>query len=76
MTNLPRNAKVTVLKESGSWSQIKTASGQKRAGWQVNTYKAGSGQSSQTAQSIQITKASNLRSQPSLSAGIIGSKSR
>jgi N-acetylmuramoyl-L-alanine amidase len=31
----------------------------------------GSGQSSQTAQSIQITKASNLRTQPSLSAGII-----
>ena len=33
--------------------------------------KADSGQSSQPAQSIQITKASNLRSQPSLSAGII-----
>ncbi|MEH7563921.1 N-acetylmuramoyl-L-alanine amidase, partial [Priestia megaterium] len=70
VTNLPRNSKVTVLKESGSWSQIKTASGQ--TGWVASQYlKADSGQSSQPAQSIQITKASNLRSQPSLSAGII-----
>ncbi|MEH7145840.1 N-acetylmuramoyl-L-alanine amidase [Priestia megaterium] len=68
--NLPRNSKVTVLKESGSWSQIKTASGQ--TGWVASQYlKADSGQSSQPAQSIQITKASNLRSQPNLSAGII-----
>ncbi|MFT7826720.1 N-acetylmuramoyl-L-alanine amidase, partial [Priestia megaterium] len=70
VTNLPRNSKVTVVKESGSWSQIKTASGQ--TGWVASQYlKADSGQSSQSAQSIQITKASNLRSQPSLSAGII-----
>jgi len=70
VTNLPRNAKVTVLKESGSWSQIKTASG--KTGWVASQYlQTGSGQSSQTAQSIQITKASNLRTQPSLSAGII-----
>jgi N-acetylmuramoyl-L-alanine amidase len=70
VTNLSRNSKVTVLKESGSWSQIKTASGQ--TGWVASQYlKADSGQSSQPAQSIQITKASNLRSQPSLSAGII-----
>ncbi|SDD37020.1 N-acetylmuramoyl-L-alanine amidase [Priestia aryabhattai B8W22] len=68
--NLPHNSKVTVLKESGSWSQIKTASGQ--TGWVASQYlKADSGQSSQPAQSIQITKASNLRSQPNLSAGII-----
>lgn len=70
VTNLPRNSKVTVIKESGSWSQIKTASGQ--TGWVASQYlKADSGQSSQPAPSIQITKASNLRSQPSLSAGII-----
>ncbi|PFL03353.1 N-acetylmuramoyl-L-alanine amidase [Priestia megaterium] len=70
VTNLPRNAKVTVLKESGSWSQIKTASG--KTGWVASQYlQTGSGQSSQTAQSIQITKASNLRTQPSLNAGII-----
>ena len=70
VTNLPRNSKVTVVKVSGSWSQIKTASGQ--TGWVASQYlKADSGQSSQPAQSIQITKASNLRSQPSLSAGII-----
>ncbi|MEW4263910.1 N-acetylmuramoyl-L-alanine amidase [Priestia megaterium] len=70
VTNLPRNSKVMVVKESGSWSQIKTASGQ--TGWVASQYlKADSGQSSQPAQSIQITKASNLRSQPSLSAEII-----
>ncbi|MEH6883297.1 N-acetylmuramoyl-L-alanine amidase [Priestia megaterium] len=70
VTNLSRNSKVTVVKVSGSWSQIKTASGQ--TGWVASQYlKADSGQSSQPAQSIQITKASNLRSQPSLSAGII-----
>ncbi|ADF39902.1 N-acetylmuramoyl-L-alanine amidase [Priestia megaterium] len=70
VTNLPRNSKVTVVKESGSWSQVKTASGQ--TGWVASQYlQTGSGQSSQTAQSIQITKASNLRTQPSLSAGII-----
>ncbi|WP_374148903.1 N-acetylmuramoyl-L-alanine amidase [Priestia megaterium] len=70
VTNLPRNSKVTVVKESGSWSQIKTASG--KTGWVASQYlQTGSGQSSQTAQSIQITKASNLRTQPSLSAGII-----
>ncbi|WP_394556369.1 SH3 domain-containing protein [Priestia aryabhattai] len=71
VTNLSRGSKVTVVKESGSWSQIKTASGQ--TGWVASQYlQADSGQSSQTAaQSIQITKASNLRSQPSLSAGII-----
>ncbi|MEH6864016.1 N-acetylmuramoyl-L-alanine amidase [Priestia megaterium] len=70
VTNLPRNSKVTVVKVSGSWSQVKTASGQ--TGWVASQYlKADSGQSSQPAQSIQITKASNLRSQPSLSAGII-----
>jgi N-acetylmuramoyl-L-alanine amidase len=70
VTNLPRNSKVTVVKVSGSWSQVKTASGQ--TGWVASQYlKADSGQSSQPAQSIQITKASNLRTQPSLSAGII-----
>ena len=70
VANLSRGSKVTVVKESGSWSQIKTASGQ--TGWVASQYlQADSGQSSQTAQSIQITKASNLRSQPSLSAGII-----
>ncbi len=70
VTSLSRNSKVTVVKVSGSWSQIKTASGQ--TGWVASQYlKADSGQSSQPAQSIQITKASNLRSQPSLSAGII-----
>ncbi|WEA42339.1 SH3 domain-containing protein [Priestia aryabhattai] len=70
VTNLPRNSKVTVVKESGSWSQVKTASGQ--TGWVASQYlQADSGQSSQPAQSIQITKAANLRSQPSLSAGII-----
>ncbi|MHA2959879.1 SH3 domain-containing protein [Priestia megaterium] len=70
VTNLSRNSKVTVVKESGSWSQIKTASGQ--TGWVASQYlQADSGQSSPTAQSIQVTKASNLRSQPSLSSGII-----
>ncbi|WP_195696584.1 SH3 domain-containing protein [Priestia megaterium] len=70
VTNLPRNAKVTVVKVSGSWSQVKTASG--KTGWVASQYlQTDSGQSSQTAQSIQITKASNLRSQPSLNAGII-----
>lgn len=70
VTSLSRNSKVTVVKVSGSWSQVKTASGQ--TGWVASQYlKADSGQSSQPAQSIQITKASNLRSQPSLSAGII-----
>ncbi|MDG0058823.1 SH3 domain-containing protein [Priestia sp. P5] len=70
VTNLSRGSKVTVVKESGSWAQIKTANGQ--TGWVASQYlQADSGQSSQTAQSIQITKASNLRSQPSLNAGII-----
>ncbi|MFT7826721.1 SH3 domain-containing protein, partial [Priestia megaterium] len=36
VTNLPRNSKVTVVKESGSWSQIKTASGQ--TGWVASQY--------------------------------------
>ncbi|MED4136758.1 SH3 domain-containing protein [Priestia megaterium] len=70
VTNLPCNSKVTVVNESGSWSQIKTAAGQ--TGWVASQYlQADSGQSSQPAQSIQITKAANLRSQPSLSAGIV-----
>ncbi|MGG2087748.1 SH3 domain-containing protein [Priestia aryabhattai] len=70
VTNLPCNSKVTVVNESGSWSQIKTAVGQ--TGWVASQYlQADSGQSSQPAQSIQITKAANLRSQPSLSAGIV-----
>ncbi|PER67912.1 SH3 domain-containing protein, partial [Priestia megaterium] len=44
VTSLSRNSKVTVVKVSGSWSQIKTASGQ--TGWVASQYlQAGSASS-------------------------------
>ncbi|MGV4968036.1 SH3 domain-containing protein, partial [Priestia aryabhattai] len=38
VTNLPRNSKVTVVKVSGSWSQVKRHR-VKPAGWRVSIYK-------------------------------------
>ncbi|TYR81900.1 SH3 domain-containing protein [Priestia megaterium] len=74
VTNLPRNAKVTVIKENGSWSQIKTADG--KTGWVANRYlKVDNGQNnsggSVTNETIKITKNANIRKEPSLNAAII-----
>ncbi|UZW65048.1 SH3 domain-containing protein [Priestia flexa] len=72
VTNLPRNAKVTVIKENGDWSQIKTSDG--KTGWVANKYlKEGSDQpeTNNPTEKVTITKAANLRTQPSLSASIL-----
>ncbi|WP_286175430.1 SH3 domain-containing protein [Bacillus sp. CBEL-1] len=72
VTNLPRNAKVTVIKENGEWAQIKTSDG--KTGWVAKQYlQVGSDQpeSNNPTEKITITKAANLRTQPSLSASII-----
>ncbi len=72
ITNLPRNAKVTVIKENGEWAQIKTSDG--KTGWVAKQYlQVGSDQpeSNNPTEKITITKAANLRTQPSLSASII-----
>ncbi|SIQ16995.1 SH3 domain-containing protein [Priestia flexa] len=72
VTNLPRNAKVTVIKENGDWSQIKTSNG--KTGWVANQYlKEGSDQpeTNNPTEKVTITKAANLRTQPSLSASIL-----
>ncbi|MFS3930302.1 N-acetylmuramoyl-L-alanine amidase [Priestia aryabhattai] len=72
VTNLPRNAKVTVIKENGEWAQIKTSDG--KTGWVANRYlQVGSNQpeTNQPTEKITITKAANLRTQPSLSASIL-----
>ncbi|WHX77640.1 SH3 domain-containing protein [Priestia flexa] len=72
VTNLPRNAKVTVIKENGGWSQIKTSNG--KTGWVANKYlKEGSDQpeTNNPTEKVTITKAANLRTQPSLSASIL-----
>ncbi|WP_163071212.1 N-acetylmuramoyl-L-alanine amidase, partial [Priestia flexa] len=72
VTNLPRNAKVTVIKENGDWSQIKTSNG--KTGWVANKYlKEGSDQpeTNNPTEKVTITKAANLRTQPSLSASIL-----
>ncbi|WEZ06720.1 SH3 domain-containing protein [Priestia flexa] len=72
VTNLPRNAKVTVIKENGDWSQIKTSNG--KTGWVANQYlKEGYDQpeTNNPTEKVTITKAANLRTQPSLSASIL-----
>ena len=71
ITVLPRGAKVTVTKTSGSWSQVKYGS---KSGWVYNSYlstssAAASGSSSTTTK--KTTAPLNLRSSGSLSAKVL-----
>ncbi|MBN8436423.1 SH3 domain-containing protein, partial [Priestia flexa] len=76
VTNLPRNAKVTVIKENGDWSQIKTSDG--KTGWVANKYladvKADAPKDEGTSVSKQATvnaSSLNVRSAASTSASIV-----
>ncbi|WP_430488079.1 SH3 domain-containing protein, partial [Priestia flexa] len=75
ITNLPRNAKVTVIKENGEWAQIKTSDG--KTGWVANRYlqvSATTPENGGTSVSKQATvnaSSLNVRSAASTSASII-----
>ena len=76
ITVLPRGAKVTVTKTSGSWSQVRYGS---KTGWVANQYlsstssSASSSSSSSPAASVtkKTTAALNLRASGSLSAKVL-----
>ncbi|WP_417562163.1 SH3 domain-containing protein [Microbacterium sp.] len=66
LTVIPRGGKVTVLKKSGSWSEVKYGT---RTGWVANAYLTAASTSTSTTQ--HTTAALNLRSSASLSARVI-----
>ncbi|WP_308493243.1 SH3 domain-containing protein [Microbacterium terrisoli] len=70
LTVIPRGGKVTVVKKSGSWSEVKYGT---RTGWVANAYLTTSAPKSTTTTTTtrKTTAALNLRSSASLSAKIL-----